>query len=205
MNVAEMKPIQSGKAKSPTNGDAAKGLALAVICIRYATKVMEEDEKRTGKLSMIVRSIAELPHDGHIEFRAQLTAELDLIKELNKVAGDGDGKVTSANMAGYSLNSFKVLVSNWKTISTAVESGYKPENKTWSVVLSEAVAMKHAVASPTNASADLPTKRKAGRKETPLLDKAIKAADALLENNPVKFMEFVAWVQTTVKAMPKAK
>lgn len=203
MDIAEMKVIQSGKAKAPTNGDKAKGSALATVCIKYATKRMEEEEKQMGKLAMIVQSIASLPHDGHIEFRAELTRELSLIKELQSIGGEGDGKIVSANMAGYSLNSFKVLVTNWKTISMAVEAGYKPENKPWALVLAESVAMKHAEASAGNPETALPTKRKTGRKATPLIDKAIKVAEELLENNPKAFMEFAAWVENTVKAMPK--
>jgi hypothetical protein len=200
VDLVEMKPISSGKAKASTNGDAAKGSALATVCIKYATKRMEQEEKEQGKLAAIVRSIAELPRDGHKEFRAELSRELELIKELHKIGGGGDGKVTSANMAGYSLNSFKVLVTNWRTISMAVECGYKPENKPWALVLAESVAMKHAEASAGTPTAELPTKRKAGRKAKSQLDKCIDCATVLVDD-PVAFMQFVDWVNNTAKAM----
>lgn len=198
-DVAEMKIIQSGKAKAPTNGPAAKGCALATVCIKYATKRMEQEEKEAGKLRMIVKSISELDHGAHVEFRAQLTAELTLLKELRATAG-----VTKAQTAGYSFASFEVLVTNWKTISTACELGYKPEDKPWGLVLAESVATKHGVASNDGGDVSPEGKKKVGRKATPLIDKAIKAAEALLTENPVTFMEFAAWVETTIKAMPKA-
>ena len=195
MDVAEMKPIQSGKAKAPTNADTAKGAALASVCVKYATKVMEEEEKRGNKLRLIIKDIAALSHDAHVEFRAELTKELTLVKELQASTG-----VSRAQMAGYSLNSFIVLVSNWKTISTACELGYKPEDKAWPVVVAESVQMKDAHASNASEGAQLPIKRKAGRKATPLIDKAKTAAEAL---SPAEFIEFAAWVATTLKHMPK--
>ncbi len=199
-DVAEMKIIQSGKAKAPTDGPAAKGSALATVCIKYATKRMEQEEKEAGKLRMIVKSISELDHGAHVEFRAQLTAELTLLKELRATAG-----VTKAQTAGYSFASFEVLVTNWKTISTACELGYKPEDKPWGLVLAESVATKHGVASADGGDVEPEGRKKVGRKATPLIDKAIKAAEALLTENPVTFMEFAAWMQTTVQAMPKSE
>ena len=194
MDVAEMKPISSGKASAGNKVDVAKGAALAVVCVKYATKVMEEEEKRGNKLKLIIKSIAELPHDGHVEFRAELTKELNLLKELTAAAG-----TKKAHMAGYSLNSFAVLVSNWKTISTAVELGYKPGEKSWPVVVSESVQMREAHASNSAEGAQLPIKRKAGRKATPLIEKAQAAAEKL---SPEEFVQFAAWVATTLKHMP---
>ena len=194
-DIATQAPIQSGKAKAPTNGDKAKGGALAVLCITYATKRMEQEEKEAGKLASIVKSIQELARDGHAEFRAQLTAELELIKELHKVPGEAGGeKVSKVHTMGYSLNSFAVLVTNWKTISMAVELGLDTRGKPWGQVLGEAVAMKHAHASNAGEGEQLPTKRKAGRKATPLIDKAVTAAETLLENNPKDFKKFAALV-----------
>lgn len=197
-DIAEMKVIQSGKAKAPTNGDKAKGAALATVCINYATKRMEMEEKEQGKLKAIMNSISNLPRDGHAEFRAELTSELNLLKELRKTTD-----VTRAHTAGYSFNSFEVLVTNWKTLSQGVELGLKIDDKPWAVALAEAVSIKHAHASNAGEGAQLPTKRKAGRKATPQIDKCIREAEKLLEN-PKAFMEFAAWMQTTVKAIPKA-
>lgn len=199
-DIAEQKVIQSGKAKAPTNGDKAKGAALASVCIKYGIKRMEAEEKEYGKLAAIVKSISELARDGHAEFRAELTAELNLLKETRAVTG-----VTREMTAGYSFNSFETLCSNWKTISAAVEMGYSVKTddgamKPWSVVVGESVQMKHAHAQ-NSANPAVPQKRKVGRKATPLIDKAISAAEALLENNAEDFLKFCEWVENTKKAM----
>lgn len=195
MDIVEMKPIGQSK-KAGTNGQLARGAALAVVCMAYATKRMEMEEKEAGKLKAIVKSIAELTHEGHVEFRAELQKELSLLKELRKTAG-----VTREQTQGYSFNSFETLVSNWRGISAACELGYKPEDKPWAVVVAESVQLRQAHAANAAEGSQLPIKRKAGRKATPLIDKAIKAAEELLENNPASFLEFAAWMQTTVKAM----
>lgn len=198
-DLAEKTIVQSGKPKALTNGAKAQGGALAALCINYGIKRMEAEEKEQGKLSKIVASIQTLARDGHAEFRAQLTAELNLLKETRKITG-----VTKAQTAGYSFNSFEVLCTNWKTISTAVEMGYDTTGKPWGQVLAESVSMKNAHAANSAEGAQPPTKRKAGRKATPLIDKAITAAEALLENNPEDFVKFCAWCETTMKAMGKA-
>jgi hypothetical protein len=210
MDVAEMKTIGKNNPKAGTNAGVAQGHALATVCINYATKLMAEEEKRAGKLKLIIKSISDLSHGAHVEFRAQLTAELSLLKEMRAVTG-----VTKAQTAGYSFASFEVLVSNWKTISTACELGYVPGDKGWSLVVAESVQMKQAHASKghknatstidgkeVEADTELPIKRKVGRKATPLIDRAIEAATNLLNENPAKFIEFAAWVQ---KNMPVAK
>ncbi len=212
MDIAGMTALTKNNPKAGTNAPVAKGHALATVCINYATKLMAEEEKRSGKLKMIVKSIAELDHSAHVEFRSQLTAELNLLKELRSVTG-----VTRAQTAGYSFASFEVLVSNWKTISTAVELGYQPADKAWSIVVAESVQMKQAHASggrttvtttvdgeEVEAETELPIRRKVGRQATPLIDKAIKAAEALLLENPAKFVEFAAWVAKNMPT-PNAK
>lgn len=190
MDVSKMTPISSGKKTAGTNAGIAKGAALAIVCVAYATKVMQEEEKRGQKLRMIIKSIADLTHDAHVEFRAELSKELQLVKELQTAT-----KTTSGQMRGYSLSSFTVLVSNWKTISTACELGYKPEDKSWPVVVAESVQMKQAHASNGKEGAQLPIKRKAGRKATPELEKAQTAASKLSDED---FMVFLAWAQEEV-------
>ena len=199
-DIAEMTPIASGRAKAGTNGDKAKGAALAVVCINYGVKRMEQEEREQGKLVSIVKSIQSLARDGHAEFRAELTRELQLLKELRKST-----EVTKEMTAGYSFNSFEVLCSNWKTISAAVEMGYNTTGKPWGVVVSESVQMKHAHAANSHEGAQGPTKRKAGRKATPLIDKAIKAAQELLDNNPEQFAEFAANVAKMLDIVNAAK
>lgn len=198
-DIAEMAVIQSGKAKAPTNGAKAQGAALAEVCMKYAEKRMKAEEKEAGKLALIVKDIAALDRDGHLEFRAELGRELSLIRELRKSMG-----VTREHTKGYSFASFEVLVSNWRTISTACELGLAINDddgnqKSWGQTLAEAVELKNAHAS--KGEAEGPTKRKAGRKATPLIDKAIKAAEELLENNPEQFKEFCAKVEAMLKDM----
>lgn len=84
MDIAAMKPIGQSKKAGP-NGHLARGAALAVVCMAYATKRMEIEEKEAGKLKAIVRSIAELTHDGHVEFRAELQKELSCSKNCAKL------------------------------------------------------------------------------------------------------------------------
>ena len=186
MDIATMKTPGKNKTAG-TKAALAKGHALATTCIAYAVKRMEEEDKQIGKLNLIVKSIGDLDHKGHVEFRAELTRELILLKELRTAVG-----TTKAQTAGYSFNSFEVLVSNWRTISTACELGYKPEGKPWSTVLAESVQIKngHAMG---QGEAHGPTKRKVGRKATPLIDKAMTAAKALDKGD---FVKFAAWVQS---------
>ena len=197
-DISTQTPIQSGKAKAIVNGAKANGAALAAVCVAYGVKRMEAEEKEAGKLQKIVASIQALERDGHAEFRAELTKELNLLKELRKTSG-----VTKAETAGYSFNSFEVLCTNWKTISTAIEMGYDTRGKSWGLVLAESVQMKNAHAANSAEGAQLPTKKKAGRKATPLIDKAVTAAEALLENNQDDFIKFAAMIQKMVQSMPK--
>lgn len=191
MDVAEM--AVPGKARtSGTNGDKAKGSALATLCIKYATKRMEQEEKEQGKLATIVKSIQELARDGHAEFRSQLTAELNLLKELRKASG-----TTKAQTMGYSFTSFEVLVSNWKTISVAVEMGYDTTNKPWSLCVAESVQMKQAHAASSHEGPQGPTKRTAGRKAIATIDKVKKLVESMDEN---EFVELAAWVSLRVNA-----
>ena len=203
-DIAEMTIVQSGKPKAATNGDKANGAGLAKQCIDYGVARMKAEEKEHNKLGLIVRSISQLARDGHAEFRAQLLAELNLLKETRAAMG-----VTKEMTAGYSFTSFETLCSNWRTISSAVEMGYSIMNddgtqKPWALVLAESVQMKHAKASADSPDGAVgPTKKKVGRKSTPLIDKAIKAAEELLENNPQEFVKFAAWMETTFKAIKK--
>lgn len=188
MKLAGKKVTPQTPEKALAKGNTAKGAALASVCMAYGLKRMAAEEKEQGKLLMIVKSINDLAREGHAEFRAQLTSELGLLKELREVAG-----VTRAQTAGYSLSSFEVLVSNWKTISHAVEMGYSTVDKSWGLVLAESVAMKNGATAKSGEMTALPTKRKVGRKATPEIDKAKTAAEKLDDHT---FAKFAAWVQT---------
>lgn len=196
MDTSTMKP--AGKKQTPANpekaiknGNIAKGAALAKVCIAYAEKRMQAEEKEQGKLQMIVKSIQELPREGHAEFRAELTAQLDMLKALRDSVG-----VDKNATVGYSFNSFMVLVTNWKTISKAVEMGYSAMNddktqKSWGMVLSESVAMKNGT---TAQSGEIPAVQKGvGRPKTPLITLAKNAA-AKLDNE--QFKKFCAWAES---------
>lgn len=200
MDVSTMKPAT--KKQTPANpeaaakkGNIAKGAALAKVCIDYATKRMQAEEKEQGKLQMIVKSIQELPREGHAEFRAELTAQLDMLKALRDSVG-----VDKNQTAGYSFNSFMVLVTNWKTISKAVEMGYSSVNddnsqKSWGQVLAESVAMKNGA---TAQSGEMPasgvvTPNKVGRKAIDKIDIAKRHASVLDDKD---FAKFCAWAET---------
>lgn len=189
-------PVDQVKAAAKANG--AKGTALATVCVAYATKCAKEDESRSEKLRSIVKSIGDLTREGHVAFRSELQAELDMIASLEK--GVGAEKRTM----GYSMNSFRTMVSNWKTISQACELGLKTKDaddapKSWGQVLGEAVHIKHAHASDSQNPAT-PTKRKAGRKTLTDLDRAKAAFDKLTGQDIVKLAAYVQTRLTLARA-----
>lgn len=206
LKIVGAKTTPANPANAMKKGNIAKGTALAKICIDYATKRMQAEEKEQGKLQMIVKSIHELAREGHAEFRAELTAQLDMLKALRDSVG-----VDKNQTAGYSFNSFMVLVTNWKTISTAVEMGYSVKTddhkqKSWGLVLAESVAMKNGTTAKSGEILAVgPTRKIVGRKALPVLEKAQREA---LKLSDADFGKFAVWVQAqlvTRKASASSK
>jgi hypothetical protein len=201
MSAVSVSPV--GKATMPTEkankkANAGKGMALAKVCIDYAMKVSKEEENRAQKLRSIVESIHALTHEGHIEFRSQLSSELELITSLEKGV-----EATKEQTRGYSMNSFRVMVSNWRTISAACELGLDVKDKEgnqkpWPLVLGEAVNLKHSRATESGATAVPAAKR--GRKTHTLLDKAKALVDKMDAKTMLLLSAYLEMKQATVKA-----
>ena len=183
---------------------ANKGEALAKICIDYAQGIVAEEEKRGNKQKSIAKSISELTPEGHKTFRAGLADTLAYLNEVEKSTELGDSRIK-----GYSTNTFRVMMSNYKSISIACELGLKVtgkegEVKKWVEILSEAVAFKHA-----NAASDTPTiKPGRGRKTlkpVSAYDKAVKAVDSLDLSDLTKLSAHVGALIATLNAQGKTK
>jgi hypothetical protein len=199
--VKSVRPV--GKATMPNEkankkANAGKGMALAKVCIDYAMKVSKEEENRAQKLRSIVASIHALTHEGHIEFRAQLSSELELIASLEKGVD-----ATKEQTKGYSMASFRVMVSNWRTISAACEMGLNVKTpdgdvKPWGLVLGEAVNLKNSKATEGGATA-VPTAKR-GRKTHTLLDKAKTLVDKMDAKTMTLLSAYIEMKQGIVKA-----
>lgn len=195
MDIAEMKVAGKGKASANVKVGVTKGKALAHVMVEYAWKCAEEVEKRQQKLAMFVKDICALDADGHSQFRAQLSAELAAIREMEKHAD-----VKESTKAGYSLNSFVVMVSNWRAISEAAQIGFTGTDKEdqplpWTVALESAREYRKAHASATGTQQRTATGARGGvqgRKPLTPYDKALKAATTLDRKGQKKLFEALA-------------
>lgn len=194
MDIAEMKIASTGKGSAKVNTSVTKGKALAHVMVDYAWKCAEEVEKRTQKLAMFVKDICALDTEGHQQFRAQLSAELAAIREMEKHAD-----VKESTKAGYSLNSFVVMVSNWRAISEAAQIGFKGVDKEgeplpWTTALETAREYRksHASATGTEVRTAAGKKAGAGRKAITPFDKALREAAKLDRKGQKKLFEALA-------------
>jgi hypothetical protein len=207
MDVAEMKVAGSNKGAAKVDTSVAKGAALAHVMVEYAWKCAEEVEKRQNKLAMFVKDICALDAKGHQQFRAQLSAELAAIREMEKNAD-----VKESTRAGYSLNSFVVMVSNWRAISEAAQIGFKGVDKAgdplpWTVALETArdYRKSHASANGTVVRTAAGKKAGAGRKAISDYDRALNAAAKLQRKDQRKLFEALgAMLGATISYPPKA-
>lgn len=176
MDIAEMKPASRAKATAKPNADVAKGNALAHLVVEWAWKEAEAEEKRGTKLALFVQSIGELAPEAHTTFRAALSQELAALAELDKASGMGESR-----KAGYSLASFRVMVSNLRAISEAVQLGMKTKDKAgnpvaWSVAIEKAREVRKARVATGEAKGG---QGKAGRKPLTDFDKAMRLVSKL--------------------------
>lgn len=194
MDVAEMKVAGRGKGSAKVDVSVAKGAALAHVMVQYAWKEAEAVEKRTAKLAMFVKDICALDEKGHSQFRAQLTAELQAVREMEKLAEHKE-----STKAGYSLNSFVVMVSNWKAISEAAQIGFKGTDKEgealpWTVALETArdYRKSHASATGTTLLTASGKRTGAGRRAATPYEKALKLAAGLEKKDQRRLFETLA-------------
>jgi len=190
------------------------GIELFKVCQKFAEAKVAQADKDGGKLLQIATSIKALDKTGHTEFRA----EIEKARQHMIVARQQGGAYDTADYQGYAMASYTVLLANWKAISKACEIGLdimredgKP--KAWSVLYKDAVTLNNGLASNAGAApvgtivgAQMPApKKKAGRAPTPLIDKAIAAAEALKQDNIEAFKRFVTILVMECKEMEKEK
>lgn len=188
MNVAEMKTAGKGSNVDPKKaqiaGYKAKGAALATLCINFAVDEVKAEEKRGEKRRKYIADIYALTPEGHAEFRAELRRELLSFDESEKaLVQAGMMKEQESKKGGYSSASFRVMVSNWSTLSVACEAGLKPFDEdgavlAWDAALSAARTAKKAQQAAGNI-AEGQRASGAGRKAVTDYDKALRMVSKL--------------------------
>lgn len=182
-------------AKNTENAQAAglraKGEALAILIVKAANEEQADQLARGQKRMKYVRDIVALSPEGHQEFRKQLQNELAFMAEAAKILQKDAPEIIKedeSSKAGYTSNSFKVMVSCFRTISAAAELGWKlePESMSWDQCLSECRAYRKVKAD-SGVVALIPGTRKqgAGRKPLTALGK-VQAAVAKLDTKDKK-------------------
>jgi hypothetical protein len=113
-------PIKSGKPRA----GGVKGFDKVTLaaneayskCIALGLQIVDLELSKETKLCEIIDAIRVLTKEGHQAYRAMLSDDLAMIKAM----GETD---TAKKMRGYTLASYAVMVTNWKTISIAFENG----------------------------------------------------------------------------------
>jgi hypothetical protein len=85
-------------------------------CIALGLAIVDLELSKEQKLCDIINAIRVLTKKGHQAYRVMLSQDLSMIKAMGEVD-------TVKSMRGYTLASYSVMVSNWKTISVAFENG----------------------------------------------------------------------------------
>lgn len=208
--VIDMKVQGKAKADSravQASGLKAKGSALATVVVAFCTKEAKEEEARGQKRLKYIADIKALAPEGHAAFRAELQQELATLTELEKTSG-----IDSSRHGGYSMASFRVMVSNWRTISVACEAGMEVTDdngaKSWERVLDEArEARKAQQALNGEAEGNGMRKQGAGRKAKTAYEKAFDAITKLEKKDQRRMLDALAasFHATVSYPEPKAK
>lgn len=196
--------------KAAIKGLKAKGAALAALCVNFAVEEVKAEEKRGEKRRKYIADIFNLTPEGHSEFRAELQRELMSFDESEKVlVKAGAMAEAESKKAGYSSASFRVMVSNWRTISVACEAGMKPVDEAgaplaWDATLSMAREVRRASASVGESkAADGMRAQGAGRKAVSDYDKALRLVAKLAHGDLVKMQAALGGLIEA--SAPKAK
>jgi hypothetical protein len=214
--------VKSVKVPAPTDAAKAKADALACVCIEFALdiarKQVAEELGRGATLNAIKKSILELGSpEAHSLYRSNLsdylTTKRRMIKEAKEAVNKGkatfeyDGKtykvsdIVGSIAQQQAFNTFTVRCSQWSTFSKAVSLGFTPSpSLDWNACYKESAVLVTAHAK-GESDAAMPTRRKAGRKETPALEKMLNAIAKFREAHPADFMKVAAWVEREVKSM----
>lgn len=167
-DIANMTPVaQASKidgSKAAAKVHSANGSALATQVVKFVNGEVQAEQKRSESRMRFVRSILALETEGHSEFRKQLQHELTFLTEtMTAAVASGAIKEDESRHGGYSAASFRVMVSNFRTISVAAELGWTPEGEgqSWEDSLSQCRDFKKAQAS-NGVNVVVPGGRKAG-------------------------------------------
>lgn len=179
------KPKADGK-KVQESGMMAKGHALAALIVRDSLQEMQAEEKRGEKRRVFIQSMLDLDKTGHAAFREDLEAELVSLNESEK-GTDGAPKVS--RIGGYALNSYRVMLSNWKAISIGIEAGAEVKNEegqllSWEDCLTHCREMGSAVGALNP--------KKAGRKPLSNYEKAMRLVEKCNPAEQKKIMMAIA-------------
>lgn len=189
-NLKNVTPISTntkadGK-KVQKSGMTAKGHALAALVVRASLEEMQAEEKRGEKRRVFITSMLDLDKTGHVAFREDLEAELVNLNESEKGAERGD-KVS--RIGGYSLNSYRVMLSNWKALSVGIEAGADVKNEegqllSWEDCLTHCREMGSAIGALNP--------KKAGRKPLSGYEKAMRLVEKASPAEQKKIMLAIA-------------
>lgn len=182
------------KASANVNVAETNGLALATVMVAYAWEQAEHEEKKAGKMVRFVADICALEPDGHRAFRASLSEQLSAIALTEKATETKDSRTH-----GYSLASFRVMISNWRGLSEAASIGFtgkRPDGTpmTWVEALQASREMRTSHVSADGSTVQLTAAGKSlgsGRKALTDYDKAIRAIQKLDIRSMRKVQAFV--------------
>lgn len=202
MDVKEMKPARKGgkvAAKPVAKGATGHALALQLVQVaeEQAEKAVAEAMSRKGTLARIER----FTREDHVAFRKELD---DRMQSANDMAGSLGVSLNALRRVDTRINTVCAVVSLWRKMSAAVETGYRHDPKeTWdciSLQASERLAAKGVNGSPVmteSGAGELvrttgPTARR-GRKAAPVSDKVIKLLTGASHD---QLLIVAAWLQT---------
>lgn len=201
MDIVEMTPV-SKKVSAPTAG-GAKGSALAVIILKAADKVAEQEVKAAESRKDTLKRICAFTREDHLAFRKALDDRLQIYKDTAASLGLTFEALKASDPKASSISA---TVSMWRKMSEAVEAGYRPEfEQPWAYIsacATTALMAKAAdhVGNPENPARSAPTIKKRGRPSKSNVEKAL----ALLDGMPVQDLETIGlWIASKIgKSLP---
>lgn len=190
--VSDLKNVTPLKTKAKADGKKvqasgmnAKGHALAALVVRASLEEMQAEEKRGEKRRVFITSMLDLDKTGHAAFREDLEAELVNLNESEK----GKDVTKVSRIGGYSLNSYRVMLSNWKALSIGIEAGADVKGEDgqilpWEDVLTHCREMGSAIGALNP--------KKAGRKPLSAYEKAMRLVEKCSPAEQKKIMQTLA-------------
>lgn len=210
--MTKVAQVSVKKVAANVNTDKVQGEALAHTIVAFAWKEANAVEERGQKMKRFVADIVALPNaEAHSFFRAQLSDELKALDEADKMTNEATG-VKESRTNGYSLNSFRVIVSYLRGISVACGLGFNGkradgEPMAWTEAITASKELRTAHANNTGSKAEGSVRKGgAGRKALTAYDKALKAVTSLNRKDQIKMLQSLsALLGYDVEAKTKSK